>query len=238
MARVRPSYPIESGVPQGSILGPTLFLIYDAEQCLAPGCSLATFADDTTVYTCIGSPELLPNSKKSLQATLDALHDWGKKWRIRFEPTKSQLMTIAHQRHRWPIMDLTFGDHTVSELSEVKLLAITFDSDLSFKTHLHNTALKANSRLGFLRKAARVLDGASKRTVYRGFVRPVLEQSVCAIGMDGSSFKPSAPSRSSAETRPPHSWPWCPPPEFGSKEIGRRPQLYCINRCVWQGHRN
>eukprot|EP00117_Sycon_ciliatum_P015231 scpid90198/ scgid15163/ len=84
-------------------------------------------------------------------------------------------MTIAHQRHRWPIMDLTFGDHTVSELSEVKLLGITFDSGLSFKTHLHNTALKANSRLGFLRKAARVLDGAGKRTVYRGFVRPVLE---------------------------------------------------------------
>ena len=147
-------YPIESGVPQESILGPTLFLIYvyHAEQCLAPGCSLATFADDTTVYTCIGSPELLPNSKKSLHATLDALHDWGKKWWIRFEPTKSQLMTIAHQRHRWPIMDLTFGDHTVSELSEVKLLGITFDSGLSFKTHLHNTALKANSRLGFLRK--------------------------------------------------------------------------------------
>ncbi|XP_065186193.1 uncharacterized protein LOC135817022 [Sycon ciliatum] len=102
-------------------------------------------------------------------------HGWGKKWRIRFEPTKSQLMTIAHQRHRWPIMDLTFGDHTVSELSEVKLLGITFDSGLSFKTHLHNTALKASSRLGFLRKAARVLDGAGKRTVYRGFVRPVLE---------------------------------------------------------------
>ena len=63
----------------------------------------------------------------------------------------------------------------MSELSEVKLLDITFDSGLSFKTHLHNTALKANSLLGFLRKAARVLDGAGKRTVYRGFVRPVLE---------------------------------------------------------------
>ena len=118
---------------------------------------------------------MLPNSKKSLQATLDALNDWGKKWRIRFDPTKSQLMTIAHQRHRWPIMDLTFGDHTVSELSEVNLLGITFDSGLSFKTHLHNTALKANSRLRFLRKAARVLDGAGKRTICRGFVGQVLE---------------------------------------------------------------
>ena len=89
--------------------------------------------------TCIGSPELLPNSKKSLKATLDALHDWGKKWRIRFEPTKSQLMTIAHQQHRWPIMGLTFGDHTVSELSEVKLLGITFDSGLSFKRSTSTT---------------------------------------------------------------------------------------------------
>ena len=79
-------------------------------------------------------------------------------------------MTIAHPLHRWPIRDLTFGDHTVSELSEVKLLGITFDSGLSFKT-----ALKAKACLGFLRKAAHVHDGAGKRSVYRGFVRPVLE---------------------------------------------------------------
>ena len=81
-------------------------------------------------------------------------------------------------------MDLTFGDHTVSELSEVNLPGVTFDSGLSFKTHLHNTALKANSRLG-LRKAARVLAGAGKRTICRGFVGPVLEYA--SLGWEGAA---------------------------------------------------
>ena len=85
-----PLFPIKAGVPQGSLLGPTLFLLYvnDAEQCLAPGSSLAVYADDTTLYALIRNPDTIAAACNSLQASIDRLQTWGAQWKIKFEAIK------------------------------------------------------------------------------------------------------------------------------------------------------
>ena len=99
-----PTHRIQSGVPQGSILGPTLFLLYvnDAEDHLPDGAKLAVYADDTTLYKCITTRLRLPEETAILQQAVDSLAAWGSRWRIEFEPTKSQALTISHHRSLTP----------------------------------------------------------------------------------------------------------------------------------------
>ena len=144
-------FPVTAGVPQGSILGPTLFLVYvnDAADVLPPGAVPATYADDTTLYVLIPSVNHAATSCNTLQTGMDALAEWGTTWRIQFEPSKSQAMTITRHRHQWPIPAASFGGLNVDETATIKLLGVVFDKSMSFRNHLRLVAMRAAQRLGF-----------------------------------------------------------------------------------------
>ena len=91
-------YPVGSGVPQGSTLGPILFLLYinDAEDTLPRGADLAVYADDTTLYKCVSTKGDVDPDAETLQAAVSALAEWGNTWHIKLEPAKSQALTISH----------------------------------------------------------------------------------------------------------------------------------------------
>ena len=93
--QVSSPFKIAAGVPQCSILGPTLFLIdvNDAEDCLSPRARMSAYADDTTMYTLIHSTATIADSIEDMSASLDHLQRWGERWRVRFKPTKSQSST-------------------------------------------------------------------------------------------------------------------------------------------------
>ena len=72
---------------------------------------------------------------------------------VKFEPSKSQAMTISRHRNPWPIPPVRFNGLTVQEVNALKLLGVTFDKHLNYGQHLRATALRATQRIGFLRKA-------------------------------------------------------------------------------------
>ena len=90
------SAPVLSGVPQGTVLGPLLFLIYinDMPNTVSQGTFIRLFADDCLAYRRIQTAE----DQDILQKDLKALNDWTLKWGMRFNPAKCQIMHLARSR--------------------------------------------------------------------------------------------------------------------------------------------
>ena len=148
-----PLYPIFAGVPQGSILGRTLYLLYtnDAEDHLPAGVELAAYADDTTLYQSIYTIGDVRESSRTLQSAVDALAAWGESWKISFDPSKSQTLQISSpHREPWPTPALTFNDTIISDKSSLQILGVFFNSTLSYCCHIRSIAVRANQRLFFI----------------------------------------------------------------------------------------
>ena len=117
----------------------------------------------------------LTTARQSCKMLSMTLVNWGTSWIIAFEPAKSQAMTIDHHRPAWDLPAVQFAGVPLNGESNLKLLGVTLDSQLSHRNHLRTVAIRAHQRLGLLRKASPLLDSRSRATVYRGFVRPVME---------------------------------------------------------------
>ena len=88
---------IKAGVPQGSILGPLLFLIYINDIVEDIHSSIRLFADDTSLYIIVDNPLLAANT---LNADLTKLHNWASKCLVTFNPSKSESIIVSRKHNR------------------------------------------------------------------------------------------------------------------------------------------
>ena len=162
--------PVRSGVPQGSVLGPCLFLIYinDLPDILTTRSRL--FADDTAVYNIVTSPA----AQAHLQQDLNQLAAWEKRWDMSFHPGKCTTLPVTRCRN--PLhFDYCLHGHILETVTSAKYLGVTICSDLSWDTHINHLCNKANKTLGFLRRNIKISSRKIKETAYKTFVRPILE---------------------------------------------------------------
>ena len=161
---------VTSGTPQGTILGPLLFLLYinDITECISSTVKL--YADDTKIYREISDPII---DCQLLQDDLNNLSEWARKWQLRFNAGKCESMRITHYRDKSetnyflekPLKD---GDH-------FKDLGVTITRDLSWGNHIGITVNKANKVLGSLKRSAGTANTNVFSMLYKSLVRPILE---------------------------------------------------------------
>ena len=125
-------YPVNAGVPQGSILGPTLFLLYINDLPDDVICDIAIYADDITLYSkCDWASDLWQQLElaSELEPDLRDTVDWGKKWLVDFNAAKTQLVLVDWSNNNGSI-DLKMDGSFHEEKSSFMMLGVTFSSKL------------------------------------------------------------------------------------------------------------
>ena len=128
---------IESGVPQGSVLGPLLFLIYinDLERNMTS--NIKFFADDTMLFSIVKVPEV---SAANLNHDLNLICQWAHQWKMAFNPDPSKQATevlFSHKKSRPHHPLLVFNESAVAKVNDQKHLGLILNSTLSFEKHLN-----------------------------------------------------------------------------------------------------
>ena len=164
--------PVLSGVPQGTVMGPLLFLIYinDMSKGLDAATKLRLFADDSLLYRVIKTDE----DQMKLQEDLNKLQQWESTWKMEFHPKKCQVIRITNKIHK---KVHTYNIHGIQleETDSAKYLGITIDNKMNWNTHINNICNKANATLGFLRRNIYMCPPKVKEKCYEVYVRPTLE---------------------------------------------------------------
>ena len=159
-----------SGVPQGSVLGPSLFLYYINDLPTGLTSEVRLFADDTITYLTLSNQE----DATLLQEYLARLEQWEKKWMMEFHPNKCQVMSVSRKPqpdvHKYTLHGITL-EHTKA----AKYLGVTITQDMRWNTHINNITTKASRSLSFVRRNLQIRNQELKTRTYQALVRPLVE---------------------------------------------------------------
>ena len=166
---------VETGIPQGSILGPLFFLIYinDLSDNLITNPKL--FADDTSLFSIVHDPNATAND---LNNDLAKINDWAYQWKMNFNPDPfKQAQEVLSSRkiksQNHPCFH--FNNNPVNQtLGMQKHLGMYLDPKLDFLEHLKNIQVKVNKSNALLRKLQTILPRPILITICKAFIRPHL----------------------------------------------------------------
>ena len=161
------SVPVTSGVPQGSVLGLILFLVYINNLPDELASKVRLFADGTAVYLTIDDSNML-------QQYLNRLSVWDSRWDIEFDPSKCQVVQVTTSRKASNSSYILHG-HVLEVVSCARYLRVDISNGLSWNSHIDRITSKANSTLGFIKRNIKTKNVRVRETAYNTLVRPQLE---------------------------------------------------------------
>lgn len=161
--------PVTSGVPQGSVLGPLLFLIYinDLPTCVSSSISL--FADDCVIYREVTNE----SDSLLLQNDLCAVSQWCELWQMSLNINKCKSMRVSRRHTVLP--PLSICNTQLQSVTCYKYLGVHITYNMSWKTHIDHIIANANSMLGFLKRNFTLAPVSLKLLLYNSLVRSKLE---------------------------------------------------------------
>ena len=170
----QPSF-VTSGVPQGTVLGPLLFLLYINDLPDNLKSSVRLFADDALLYGVMTNEE----DGDQLQEDLQQLEVWQCKWQMVFNPTKCKTICISTKKTP-PQIKYTFCGVELEQVNSFSYLGVTITEDLKWSKHITSIAGKASEVLGMIKRNLWSCPKDVKVTAYKALVRPKLEYASAA----------------------------------------------------------
>ena len=160
--------PVASGVPQGSVLGPVLFLLYINDLPDVVTSQIKMFADDAKVFSSIADP----TAAVGMQADLDALVAWSDTWQMTFNEDKCKVMHIGPRNCAY---SYHMRGHHLDSTQVEKDLGIQIDHLLKFRQQAAAAVAKANRMLAIIRRSFATINEETLPLLYKSLVRPHLE---------------------------------------------------------------
>ena len=164
---------VQAGVPQGSLLGPLLFLIYINDIVEVVDSEIRIFADDTFIFTVVNE-----HCTETLNKDLESINKWAWQWKMVFNPDiTKQAVEIQFSRKRSPTRhdELSFNGIPVKKVKETRHLGMILDEKLKFSSHVSDKITKAKKELGVMKHIKKWVPFFTLVTYYKMWIRPHLE---------------------------------------------------------------
>ena len=194
--------PVYTGVPQGSILGPLLFLnFFNDVHSPIRHCKIITYADDTVIFTSSSNIDAIQDN---LSQDLDHLFNWFRDDELIFnlKMGKTEVMLFGTSKRLNLFYDrlviLLVNGSAVNTITCYKYLGVHLDPTLNFETHFHKIYKKAAGRVNLLRRIRSSIDNFSAQRIYQLMIMPIF--TYCGYNSIGwsESRKRIAPLRNEA----------------------------------------
>ncbi len=167
--------PVLSGVPQGTVLGPLLFLMFINDLPESTVSKTHLFADVSVLYRQIKDR----NDCAIMQNDLDSLAIWEKKWQMTFYPQKCKIM---HFTRRLIKTQYTLRGNLLEAVSQAAYIGVELDDKLTWTPHKNQDTAESTRTLNFVRRNVRVASQSAKETAYKSLVRPALDYACTVWG--------------------------------------------------------
>ena len=162
---------ISAGVPQGSVLGPLLFLIYINDIVCDIDSTVKLFADDTSMYLSLDNTE---QRTMLLNSDISKITEWSRKWKVTFNPSKTKLMTISNRR-QINTLPLYFDDQILTETPMHKHLGVILQNNCKWDNHIDSVVAKCRLLIACLRSFKYTFSRKTLTTLYKSFILPHLD---------------------------------------------------------------
>ena len=173
---------INAGVPQGSVLGPLLFLVYINDLTDNISSNIKLFADDSSLFTRVRNNANATFER--LTNDLATITNWASQWKMKFNPdiTKQAIEVIFSHKHcnprknpKTPHPPLTFNNIPVDRRSSTKHLGVILDERLSFREHVNEAIEKAKKGIALMKFLSNKVSASVLELTYIMYVRPHLD---------------------------------------------------------------
>ncbi|MCF1459523.1 MAG: reverse transcriptase family protein, partial [Shewanella sp.] len=165
---------VHAGVPQGSILGPLLFLLFINDIVKDIHSSIRLFADDTSLYIIVENPQ---TAALIMNSDLGTISTWATNWLVDFHPRKTVSFLVSKKANTVVHPPLVMNNTILSESSSHKHLGITFSNTCDWTEHISRIAKLAWTRINLLRTLKFRIHRNALERIYFAFIRPLLEYS-------------------------------------------------------------
>lgn len=163
---------ITSGIPQGSVLGPILFLIYINDLPDVLRCLLKLFADDAKLYRVVKSAQ----DCGDLQVDVFKSEEWAKVWEMFYNKKKCKHLRVGNPEPTYTyVMSPDSDPHEIERVDFEKDLGVIVDKKLNFREHISSKIAKANRNLGMVFRTFTYIDRDMFSNLYKSLIRPHLE---------------------------------------------------------------